>query len=361
MPGCDKRYTDPSSLRKHVKTHGHYFKQLPASKGAKLRHHRQITEEKIRKSLDSKSVNLVPHVLSPQSSTNELPGLSYENKERGSSDVVLSPNGNKEEDQESTHVTSSMTNLIPQISYHTPDLSLPTYISTSSPSLPPTLPLATTTTQLPYPGGKDLLLRHPAVLCGREEALKHSYEHSLLSHLSPLSHHHLPFLGSPLTLGNALLAQSPSGIPSTLPAQVISIHGNMVQISSLGNERALLDSGTLRSPYTTSLPQTQPCTGLISHHHSPLHPDLLSLYRKLPSQESLQHLQVSPHSKLPVPDMPLDLSNPSDKRGPTYIGSPDKRPTYIDTELSPEKRPTYINTHLLQNTYRPVLAHVSPT
>ncbi|KAK3100028.1 hypothetical protein FSP39_013647 [Pinctada imbricata] len=26
MPGCNKRYTDPSSLRKHVRTHGHYFR-----------------------------------------------------------------------------------------------------------------------------------------------------------------------------------------------------------------------------------------------------------------------------------------------------------------------------------------------
>ena len=26
MPGCNKRYTDPSSLRKHVRTHGHYYR-----------------------------------------------------------------------------------------------------------------------------------------------------------------------------------------------------------------------------------------------------------------------------------------------------------------------------------------------
>ena len=25
-PGCHKRYTDPSSLRKHIKTHGHFFR-----------------------------------------------------------------------------------------------------------------------------------------------------------------------------------------------------------------------------------------------------------------------------------------------------------------------------------------------
>lgn len=27
MPGCNKRYTDPSSLRKHVRTHGHYYRE----------------------------------------------------------------------------------------------------------------------------------------------------------------------------------------------------------------------------------------------------------------------------------------------------------------------------------------------
>ena len=34
MPGCNKRYTDPSSLRKHVRTHGHYYRdeEKPKSK-----------------------------------------------------------------------------------------------------------------------------------------------------------------------------------------------------------------------------------------------------------------------------------------------------------------------------------------
>lgn len=35
MPGCNKRYTDPSSLRKHVRTHGHYFNGENESKTPK--------------------------------------------------------------------------------------------------------------------------------------------------------------------------------------------------------------------------------------------------------------------------------------------------------------------------------------
>jgi len=88
MPGCNKRYTDPSSLRKHVRTHGHYYRenerQLSKTKSAfssnipsapmspsglqHLHHspsHPAISSPPISRLLALSPGSVIPHTLSP--------------------------------------------------------------------------------------------------------------------------------------------------------------------------------------------------------------------------------------------------------------------------------------------------------
>ena len=44
QPGCNKRYTDPSSLRKHVRTHGHFYRTGEKSAGSPPRDNNKVVK-----------------------------------------------------------------------------------------------------------------------------------------------------------------------------------------------------------------------------------------------------------------------------------------------------------------------------
>lgn len=71
MPGCIKRYTDPSSLRKHVRTHGHYFRENEQSENSVV-HSKSSSSQNNKLEQLSPSVSIINSTV-PSSSVNVQP------------------------------------------------------------------------------------------------------------------------------------------------------------------------------------------------------------------------------------------------------------------------------------------------
>lgn len=291
MPGCEKRYTDPSSLRKHIKTHGHYFRTLPSNPASK----------RIKTSVEEESKPLLTPIYNAdkESIIDKKPAMTTAEI---TSNSKLSSAGLE-------YVGPCISTNRPQIPYQR--FPLPNYLPSHHTNSLQT-PLAL------YPTSEERHYYHPLLMSpsGRAIsddafALKQMNE-AALSYLSPLSHRSLLALSPclPLPVGHTLLTLASDGIAAnSLPTQqFIEVRGNLVHISTLGAEPLMAQSvaGTaLRSKcnYTqTTSTQTD-----------------------LDVKSTSQSLIPSSLPNMPNPfirqDAPLDLSNSPCKKSPHYVGS----------------------------------------